>query len=151
MQFADAATGEGGEFWSLWLVFSRWDWEDHTSSVTDSFRCIFINYQMHLLHHHPSPLNANPIMAVGMMKKIMMTTNLEGQQYHETRQAHGDNDLPELGHDGWLGAAPLVHQLDRRVLIGERETALHLIFWSHHTYKDFDLIQLIKILISSNF
>ena len=45
-------------------------------------------------------------------------------------QAHDSDgdDLPELRHDGGLGAAPLVHQLDRRVLVGERETALHLKF-----------------------
>ena len=45
-------------------------------------------------------------------------------------QAHDSDgdDLPELGHDGGLGAAPLVHQLHRRVLVREREAAFHLGF-----------------------
>ena len=48
----------------------------------------------------------------------------------KARQAHDSDgdDLPELGHDGGLGAAPLVHQLHRRVLVREREAAFHLGF-----------------------
>ena len=70
------------------------------------------------------------------MKEIMMP--MIGKEYglheplghaHDTSNEKGANDsddLPELGHDGGLRATPLVHQLHRRVLVGERETALHL-------------------------
>ena len=53
----------------------------------------------------------------------------EGHRLLETLGQALDSDgngLPELRHDGGLGATPLVHQLHRRVLVGERETALHL-------------------------
>lgn len=56
------------------------------------------------------------------MRDISLVKALE--QAHDS---DGD-DLPELGHDGGLGAAPLVHQLHRRVLVREREAAFHLGF-----------------------
>ena len=57
------------------------------------------------------------------------------ERWHNEKDANKSKDLPELWHDGRLGAASLVHQLDRRVLVGERETALHLGFWSYSILK----------------
>ena len=61
---------------------------------------------------------------------MMVTMNGEEHGLHEAhtheKDVNDSNDLPELRHDGGLRATPLVHQLDRRVLVGERETALHL-------------------------
>ena len=106
--------------------------EDRTPSVTHSFLCIFIITVILLDLQNQNLPQHQPNCGLGHDEE-----NYDDNEWWRGTSASSKplnkltmdgDDLPELGHDGGLGAAPLVHQLHRRVLVREREAAFHLGF-----------------------